>query len=224
MLTVEQYRMDGNQLNRMDVGMMKQWSILKINYEMNLNSIDHRGERNPPGLSKRSRNLSTFKQLLLAVLNSHCENEERQGRRISFSLNEFEDVPADERIRTFFTWICYILSNATRYARHPTRDLHIDVTVAITPEKIKVWIKDNGIGIDMNKHGNFYGKVREVYWKKGETQRSTLGRGIGFYLLVQNLRALSKDLKDDEIFSIDSILGEGTTVTLAMSLIFNKTQ
>ncbi len=128
------------------------------------------------------------------------DRAKKEGIELNYNVPHIP-VPADgdaARIRQVFI---NILDNALKYNRQGGR-----VTVAAVikhPKTVVISISDNGKGISPED----LPKVKDKFFKADSTVR---GSGIGLAVVDEIMK-----LHNGE-FSIDSILGEGTTVTLVL--------
>ncbi|NVM66664.1 PAS domain S-box-containing protein [Mucilaginibacter sp. SG538B] len=95
-----------------------------------------------------------------------------------------------------------IISNALKY--RSTQTPEIMVNIQINGNKAIIKIGDNGIGIDIDKHG---GDLFKPY-KRFDFSRE--GKGLGLFLVKSHVTALEGDI------SVDSEVGKGTTFTLIL--------
>tara|TARA_B100000929_G_scaffold289636_1_gene280789 strand:+ start:1226 stop:2341 length:1116 start_codon:yes stop_codon:yes gene_type:complete len=90
------------------------------------------------------------------------------------------------------------LTNALRYS-HPERSPVVELSGVMEKEKWVLKVKDNGIGIDLDKHGD---KVFGLY--KTFTERKD-SRGVGLFITKNQIYAMGGTIK------VESKLREGTT-------------
>ena len=96
-----------------------------------------------------------------------------------------------------------LASNALKYS-HPDRPPIIDVDSVVTENQIVLTIKDNGIGIDLEKHGNSIFNLYRTFHGNDNAE------GIGLYLTKNQIDALGAEI------SVDSEVNVGTTFTISI--------
>nr|WP_321410771.1 ATP-binding protein [uncultured Allomuricauda sp.] len=86
-----------------------------------------------------------------------------------------------------------LLSNAIKYQRTDVKS-HIIFETAWENEKKVLYIKDNGLGIDMDRHGDNIFKLYKRF------HRGQSGKGMGLFIVKSQLEAMnaSIDIKSDE--------------------------
>jgi signal transduction histidine kinase len=90
------------------------------------------------------------------------------------------------------------ISNAIKYS-HPTRQPNVWLKTAYEDQKLVLTIEDNGIGIDLEKHGD---KIFGMYKTFHNNQDA---RGIGLFITKNQIEAMGGQI------TIASILDQGTT-------------
>ena len=96
-----------------------------------------------------------------------------------------------------------ILSNALKYSKQDVDDANVIVDVHVEPDQCSVSVTDNGLGI-AEEHLQ---KVFDMFYRA--TQRGA-GTGLGLYICKEIVDKLNGTL------SLESTLGEGTTVTFTL--------
>lgn len=93
------------------------------------------------------------------------------------TINNF--VPANTNVMGIAAYMESILnnfiSNAIRY-KHPNRDPIIELSCRTEPKEIILTIKDNGLGINLQKHGNELFQIYKTFHGNYDAQ------GIGLYI------------------------------------------
>jgi PAS domain S-box-containing protein len=97
-----------------------------------------------------------------------------------------------------------LLTNAIKYKSESTPDISISATAS--DERAVIKIADNGIGINLKKHGEDIFKP----YKRFET--SVEGKGLGLFLVKSHVEALNGTLL------IESEFGVGTTFTIILPM------
>ena len=98
----------------------------------------------------------------------------------------------------FNTILNNLISNAIKY-RSPNRPLNINVSTIEVKEYIKLSIEDNGIGINLEEHGE---KVFDMF---GRVEGKIDGTGVGLYMV----KSLLEEFKGK--IEVESELGRGST-------------
>ncbi len=130
---------------------------------------------------------SGLNQLKIEIEQSACTfNLNIKTKQITFPRAAFN---------TIFT---NLISNAIKY-RSPDRLLNINVSTIETKEYIKLSIKDNGIGIDLEEHRE---KVFDMF---GRIEGKIDGTGVGLYMV----KSLLEEFKGK--IEVESELGIGST-------------
>jgi len=118
----------------------------------------------------------------------------------------FADAPFIYTIRAFLHSILYNLaSNAIRY-RSPQRPLRLSIRSALRPGLIRMKVRDNGMGINLEQFGqNLFGMYKRFH-------THVEGRGLGLYLVKTQVEALHGTI------NVESELNQGTTFTIDILL------
>ncbi len=96
------------------------------------------------------------------------------------------------------------LSNSIKY-RHPDRIPKVILNSFIEGKYTAISIKDNGIGIDLNKHGDKLFGMNQTFHGNPDAQ------GIGLYITRYQIETMGGDVK------VESEAGEGTTFTVYLN-------
>ncbi|KQS26568.1 PAS domain-containing sensor histidine kinase [Dyadobacter sp. Leaf189] len=96
-----------------------------------------------------------------------------------------------------------LLTNALKY-HHPDRSPSIEISSDLEDELICVKVKDNGIGIDLEKHG------KELFGMFKTFNGNRDARGIGLFITKFQVEALGGSIE------VQSKLGEGTCFKLLL--------
>lgn len=91
-----------------------------------------------------------------------------------------------------------LLSNALKY-RHPNRGVTINITSQHTAEYLMLTVADNGIGVDLKKHGNDIFRYKKIFHKGYDSN------GVGLFLTRTQIEAFNGHI------NIESKVNEGTT-------------
>ncbi len=94
------------------------------------------------------------------------------------------------------------LSNAIKYADPEKEDKKVEITGAETPHEIKLIYSDNGLGINLEKHGTkLFGMYKTFH-------RNSDSRGIGLFITKNQIEAMGGRVE------VESTPGEGTKFTI----------
>lgn len=94
-----------------------------------------------------------------------------------------------------------LLSNAIKY-KHPDRDPEISIDCVKEKNEIKLIIKDNGIGIDLEKYGNDIFGLYKTFHHNEDAE------GVGLYLIKNQIESFGGTIE------VDSEVNVGTTFTI----------
>lgn len=105
-----------------------------------------------------------------------------------------------------------LITNAIKYA-HPDRVPEIQITSELDQnDMVRIMVKDNGTGIDLEKYGN---KLFGLFERFGE-EPNVPGSGIGLYLVKEQVE------KNNGTITVDSIPNQGSTFTVSLPRYSNK--
>jgi len=140
--------------------------------------------------------LIRFDDTLQTVLHSINRVVEDQGAEI---FSDFSEVPEISYIPSYLESILLnLITNAIKY-RHSDRNPVIDICSYMDGGRPCLLIKDNGSGIDLEKHGN---KVFNLYQTFHQGKESV---GIGLFITKNQIETLQGSIE------IESNIDEGTT-------------
>jgi PAS domain S-box-containing protein len=94
-----------------------------------------------------------------------------------------------------------LISNSLRYSS-PERSPKIEVKTSLKNGKVQLSIKDNGLGIDLEKHGHRMFGLNHVFHRHKDSQ------GVGLYMLKNQIEALKGTI------TCISEVNKGTTFTI----------
>lgn len=114
-------------------------------------------------------------------------------------FSEFSEAPKLSYIPHYLESILMnLVSNAIKY-KHPERKPIIDVYTLQEDDKITLVVKDNGLGINLEKHGN---KIFNMYQTFHDNSDAV---GIGLFIVKNQVEILQGTI------DVESCEGEGTT-------------
>lgn len=115
-----------------------------------------------------------------------------------------EDAPKVFSIHSYLETILYnLISNAIKY-RHLDRTPKISVSSYKNHHDIVIKVSDNGMGVDLEKHGE---QIFDLYKK---AHHHTTGKGVGLHLVRTMVQALDGEIK------VQSAVGKGSTFILML--------
>ncbi|UOQ70001.1 sensor histidine kinase [Hymenobacter cellulosilyticus] len=124
---------------------------------------------------------------------------------VDFSL-DFSAAPRLHMTRPALHSLLYnLLSNAVKYA-YPGRRPHVWISTAQTTNDLVLSVRDNGLGIDLQRHG------QELFQLFRRFHPEVPGSGVGLYLVNRLVRQANGRLE------VDSVLDEGTTFRIFFPL------
>jgi len=94
-----------------------------------------------------------------------------------------------------------LITNAIKY-RHPERNLLLQISTQRENEQIILVCKDNGVGIDLSKHGHKVFGLHKTFHGNQDA------RGVGLFITKNQIESLGGRI------SVDSIVNIGTTFTI----------
>jgi signal transduction histidine kinase len=98
-----------------------------------------------------------------------------------------------------------LLSNALKY-NHPDRTLQIEVKTFYKKKHLLLEVKDNGLGINLEKYGHQIFKLQKTFHRHPES------RGIGLFMIKNQIEAMGGEI------SISSQENVGTTFTVNFNM------
>lgn len=117
------------------------------------------------------------------------------------------DVPPDFKVTFYPAYLESVLfnliSNAIRY-HDPEKDPWVKVWVEEKKEVQLLYVSDNGLGIDIEKHGDEIFKYRRTVHNHPDST------GIGLYLIRSQIESLGGEI------TVNSIVGKGTTFCVSI--------
>jgi len=144
----------------------------------------------------------TFKQ----VYNNVVKNLSADIKKSNVILNyDFSDAPTIKYPKSYLESILQnLLSNAIKY-RHPKREPIISIRTFHRGDKIMMEVKDNGMGIDLRKHGD---SIFGIYQTFHDNNNS---KGVGLYITKAQVVAMGGTIE------VSSVPDEGTTFTISFN-------
>ena len=132
-----------------------------------------------------------------------CTTLERQIRENNVTFDVDFQVKTIHSVNLYIDSIFYnLVSNAIKY-RNVDKQVYIQISSRKDKNMTIITVKDNGMGIDMQKYGD---KIFSLYKR---FHNHVEGKGMGLHLVKLQIETLGGTIK------IDSKLDEGTTFTIA---------
>ncbi|MHA7865715.1 sensor histidine kinase [Flagellimonas marinaquae] len=123
-------------------------------------------------------------------------DEEKQNFTIEYRLDEWHALKCN---RFYMRSILHnLLSNALKF-RRPDVKSHVIFETAWEDGKKVLYVKDNGLGIDLERHGDNLFKLYKRF------HRDVSGKGMGLFIVKSQLEAMNASI------AVDSEVGVGTT-------------
>jgi PAS domain S-box-containing protein len=115
---------------------------------------------------------------------------------------DFGDCPSVNYYKPYLESIVLnLLSNALKY-RHPDREPEIRFETRLVDNKPVLRVKDNGLGIDLDKYRDQIFGLRQVF------HGNTNAHGVGLFLTKTQIESMGGRI------SVQSVVGQGTTFTI----------
>lgn len=122
-----------------------------------------------------------FENLIYQFKESHSELIEKANATIT---TYFKDADQVYSLRSYInSMLSNLLTNAIKYHR-PSVPPQIEISTRKTKKHVELIVKDNGLGIDLGKHGSKLFKLKQRFHLNIE------GHGIGLYLVKTQARAI----------------------------------
>ncbi|WP_256011985.1 sensor histidine kinase [Desertivirga xinjiangensis] len=144
----------------------------------------------------------TFKQIYNNVVKNLSADIKKSNAILHY---DFSEVPKLKYPKSYLESIFQnLLSNAIKY-RHPDREPEISVRTLKKNDKILMEVRDNGLGIDLKKHGD---SIFGIYQTFHENSKS---KGVGLYITKAQVVAMGGNIE------VRSAPGEGTVFIINFS-------
>ncbi len=128
-----------------------------------------------------------------------------QGEILESDVTIINDIPANAKIKGVAAYVdsvmLNLLSNAIKY-RSPNRKPQIHLFVQKEGAELVLCIKDNGLGIDLNRYASkLFGMYKTFHGNKD-------ARGVGLFLSKNQMEAMKGRIE------VESVVNQGTTFKL----------
>ncbi|HBF20551.1 MAG TPA: hypothetical protein DDW81_10660, partial [Cryomorphaceae bacterium] len=195
-MTMEFLQKEENEEARQELFEMLQLSVNNLQETVkHLNEVVAINTR----IEENMQEVSLNKHLRGAISNVHALLKSAEGEIV----NHVKDGTSIMAVPAYLDSILInFLSNAIKY-RSPERDPIITLTLTEEDGRVVLAISDNGIGIDLERHGQkLFGMYRTFHDNKD-------ARGIGLFITKNQLEAMGGMVK------VSSTVGQGTTFSLS---------
>ncbi len=177
--------------------------LKNVSKELN-NTIDHLSELanvyTIPKIAKTDLNLHEFLQRVLTIVSKNLQANNVKVHNL---------VPKDFRVHFNAAYLESILlnltTNAVKYS-NPDSKPEIFYEMIFEENKHVLLIRDNGLGIDLEQHGEALFKMHETFHQHPDS------RGVGLYITKSQIEAMGGKIK------VNSEVGKGT----AFKIYFNE--
>jgi len=117
-------------------------------------------------------------------------------------FTDFSEVPSIKYIPSYLESILVnLITNAVKY-RHPERSPVIEIYSFYENDSPCLMVKDNGLGIDLEKHGNRLFNIYQTFHPNKDAE------GVGLFLIKNKIESLQGTI------SVQSEVGQGSTFTI----------
>lgn len=142
------------------------------------------------------RDKIVMEDMLAAVMQSIGGQIENANAKVEW---DFTKAPIINYPKTHINSILLnFLTNALKYAA-PNRQPHITLSTSLVGKYIRLTVSDNGIGIDLARHGDkLFGMYRRFH-------DHIEGKGLGLYIIRSQVEAMGGRVE------VSSVVGQGTT-------------
>lgn len=157
-------------------------------------------------ISRIERNLDSEKSVIKiqpivdGIIESNIEDIQNSGTKISC---DFADAPeVNFNPANLLSALANIITNAIKYRKEEGQNL-IEIASKRAGENIIITVKDNGIGLDLDRHQH---KLFNIF---SRFHNHVEGSGVGLYIVKKLMD------ENDGSIAIQSEVGVGTTLTLS---------
>lgn len=144
-----------------------------------------------------------FEQLVNSIKSSIHILLEKDKVQILTDFNAIDKITSNKNY--FYSVFYNLITNSIKY-KEPSRAPVINITSEIINNKLMLYFKDNGAGIDLKINGD---KIFGLYRRFNQEAE---GKGLGLFMVKTQIESLGGKIK------VESILGEGTDFTIEMPL------
>jgi signal transduction histidine kinase len=117
-------------------------------------------------------------------------------------FTDFSEVPSIAYIPSYLESILVnLITNAIKY-RHPERSPVIEIYSYVENDSTYLMVKDNGIGIDLEKYGNRIFNIYQTFHNRKDAE------GVGLFLVRNKIESLQGSI------AVQSEVNKGSTFTI----------
>jgi light-regulated signal transduction histidine kinase (bacteriophytochrome) len=117
-------------------------------------------------------------------------------------FTDFSEVPSIAYIPSYLESILVnLITNAIKY-RHPERSPVIEIYTYIENDSTFLMVKDNGVGIDLEKYGNRIFHIYQTFHNHKDAE------GVGLFLVRNKIESLQGSI------AVQSEVDKGSTFTI----------
>ncbi|NEU07398.1 PAS domain S-box protein [Flavihumibacter sp. R14] len=142
-----------------------------------------------------------FEELIIGIKSSIQNLIDEHSVQI---FTDFKEINGTVSLRTYLHSIFYNLINNSIKFRKPGLTPAISISSHLNGKTVILNYKDNGIGIDLEKHGN------EIFGLYNRFHSQVPGKGMGLYMVRTQVQLLGGNIR------INSSPGEGTEFTIEL--------
>lgn len=145
--------------------------------------------------SLKEKEVIVFADILKSVKNSLSLRIRENDAEF---YSDFSEIPSIEYVPFYLESILMnLISNAIKY-KHPDRKPIIDIYTYVENDRPCLMVKDNGLGIDIEKHGN---KIFNMYQTFHNTEDAV---GIGLFIVKNQVEMLGGTIEVESIVDVGS--------------------
>lgn len=149
----------------------------------------------------RERKLLDFETIFNNVASALHTNIDRTNATIK---TDFSDCPQVDYIPAYLESILQnLLTNAIKY-KHPDRNPVVSITTQKAGNDVYLVFEDNGVGIDMQRHGDQLFGMYKTFHQNSDS------KGIGLFITRNQVEALGGSIK------VESAVNVGTKFTVKL--------
>lgn len=156
-------------------------------------------KRNGPAVENEDL---SFEEVFMKIMENLSADVKQTKSKVE---HDFTQAPCIRYPKSYLESIMQnLLTNAIKY-RHPDRQPHIKIRTYLESEKTCMQVKDNGLGIDLKKHGHKLFGIYNTFHNREDS------KGIGLFITKAQIVTMGGDI------IAESTAGEGTTFTVVFT-------
>lgn len=133
----------------------------------------------------------------------HQFSEEIESKHLKIKIGVEQTIPLYSDLSRLRIILENIFSNAIQFRDVNKVDQEITISINVTSEVCKIFVLDNGIGIDPGNHS----KIFQLFYRA--TERSE-GTGVGLYVVKEAIEKMGGEI------SVDSMTGKGSNFMITL--------